>query len=97
MASTYYSKFDMWNIVQTINQKLKQRPNESIKEVFGEIKIALSLKQPPNLVRLLSKKKQKKTWLPQIILKTVNSVDYLLNHATVSKLQIMLCGVLGVT
>ena len=52
----------MRNIVKTINQKLKQSPNESIKEIFGETQTVLSLKQPPNLLRLLSVKTRR---LPQ--------------------------------
>ena len=56
LVSTYYSNFDMQNIVKTINQKVKQSPNESIKEIFGETQTVLSLKQPPNVLRLLSKK-----------------------------------------
>ena len=53
----------MRNIVKTINQKLKQSPNEAIKEIFGETQTVLSLKQPPNLLRLLSMKKN--PWLPK--------------------------------
>ena len=34
--------------------KLTQSSNESIKEMFGETQTVLSLKQPPNLLRLLS-------------------------------------------
>ena len=44
----------MRKTIKTINQKLKHSPNESIKEIFGET--VLSLKQPPNLLRLLSRK-----------------------------------------
>ena len=54
----------MGNIVTTINLKLKQSPNESIKEIFGETQTVLSLKQPPNLLRLLSKKNRP---LPQCL------------------------------
>ena len=61
LPSTYYSNFDMQNTVKTVNQKLKQNPNESIREIFVETQAVLSLKQPPNLLRLLSKKKQKQT------------------------------------
>ena len=44
----------MRNIVKTIKQKLKQSPNEAIKEILGETQAVLSLKRPPNLLRLLS-------------------------------------------
>ena len=36
LVSTYYSNFDMGNIVKSINQKLKQSPNESINEIFEQ-------------------------------------------------------------
>ena len=52
--STYCSNFDMQNIVKSINQKLKQSPNESINDIFREPQTVLSLKQPSNLLRLLS-------------------------------------------
>ena len=64
LASTYYSNFDMQNIVKTINQKLKQSPNGSIKEIFEETQTVWSLKRPPNLLRLLSMNK-KNPRLPQ--------------------------------
>ena len=48
--------FDMRNIVNAINEKLKQSQNESIKEIFGETQTVLSLKQSPNVLRLLSRK-----------------------------------------
>ena len=55
LVSTYYSNFDMRNIIKSINQKLNQsRPNESIKQIFGEIQTVLSLKKRLNLLRLLS-------------------------------------------
>ena len=54
----------MQNIIKSINQKLKQSPNESIKEIFGETQTVLSLKQSPNLLILLSISR-KKPRLPQ--------------------------------
>ena len=50
LVSTYYTNFDIRNIVKKINQKLNQSPNESIKEIFGEKQTVLSLKQPHNLL-----------------------------------------------
>ena len=38
LVSTYYSNFDMQNIIKSINQKLKQSPNESIKEILKKHK-----------------------------------------------------------
>ena len=88
----------MRNIVKTINQKLKQSPNESIKEIFGEKQTVLSLKQPPNLLILISKKPNGYLKVCLIvIIKTVSYVHYILNHAPVSRLQITLFGILGVT
>ena len=43
----------MQNILKSINQKLKQSPNQSINEIFGETQTVLSLKQQTNLLRLL--------------------------------------------
>ena len=63
-VSTYYLNFGTRNIVKSINQKLKQSPNESINEIFGEKQTVLSLKRPPNLLRLLSVNR-KKPRLPQ--------------------------------
>ena len=61
LLCTYCSIFDMQNIVTTINQKLMQSPNESIKEIFGDTQTVLSLKKPPNIPRLLSLNKKKLT------------------------------------
>ena len=36
----------MGNIVKSINQKLKQSPNESINVIFGETQTILSLRKP---------------------------------------------------
>ena len=58
LISTYYSNLYMYtymrNTVKSINQTLKQSPNESTRETFGETQIVLSLKQPLNLLRFLS-------------------------------------------
>ena len=54
----------MRNITKSINQTLKQSPNESMKEIFGETQTVLPLKQPPNLLRLLSVNR-KNLQLPQ--------------------------------
>ena len=67
----------MGNIVKSINQKLKQSPNESINVIFGETQTILSLRKP--------KKKPP--------LKPVNYVNYISNHAPVSRHQITLVGV----
>ena len=78
LVSIYYSNFDMQKILKTINQKLKQSSNESIKEIFGETRTVLSLKQPPNLLRLLSKKTDGYLKVCLIvIIKTVNYVHYI--------------------
>ena len=59
LVSRYYSNFDMQNIVKSINEKLKQSPNESVIEIFGGTQTVLSLKQPPNILRLLSINRKK--------------------------------------
>ena len=48
LLSTYYWNFDIWSIVNSINQKLKQKPKEPVSEIFGET--VLPLKQPLNLL-----------------------------------------------
>ena len=67
LVSTYNSNFGMRNIIKSINQKLKQSPNKSIKEIFGETQTALSLKQPPNFLRLLSINRKKPTVTPRFV------------------------------
>ena len=90
--------FDMRNIVNTINQKLKQSQNESIKEIFGETQTVLSLKQSPNVLRLLSRKNTVTSrFCFIVIIKTVSYVHFILNHVPVARLQRTLFGILGVT
>ena len=82
------------NIVTAINLKLKQSSNESIKQIFVETQTVLSLKQPPNLRRLLCKKTDgyRKVFLI-VITKTVSYVHYISDHSPVSRLQITLFGI----
>ena len=54
----------MRNIIKSINQKLKESANEAFKEIFGGTQTVLSLKQPLNLLRLLSINR-KNSRLPQ--------------------------------
>ena len=91
LVSTYYPNFDMRNMVKTINQKLKQSPNESIKETFGETQTVLSLNNHPIFVDYFPKKNNGclKVCLI-VIIKTVNYVHYI-------RLQTTLFGLLGVT
>ena len=71
--------------------------------MFGKTQTVLSLKQPPNLLRLLSinsKKPKTHRCLKVcliVIIKTVNYEQYISNHAPVSRHQITLFGILGVT
>ena len=58
LVSTCYPNFDIPSIIKS---KLKQSPNESIKESFGETQTVLSLKQPINLRTLLCIKQKKPT------------------------------------
>ena len=44
--------------IKSINQKLKQSPNETTEEVLGKTQTVLQLKQPPNLFRLISMKRK---------------------------------------
>ena len=76
----------------------KQSPNESIKEILGETQTVLALKQTPNPLRLLSKKTEGHLKVCLIvIIRTISYVHYILNHVPVSRLQITLFGILGVT
>ena len=98
-VSTYYSNFDMRNIVKSINQKLKQSLNESINDIFREPQTVSSLKQPFNLLRLLSINRRNPR-LPEDCLivnkKTVSYVHYISNNTLVSKHQITLFCTFGV-
>ena len=70
----------MRSIFKSINQKLKQSPNESIIEIFGETQTVLSLKQPPNLLSLLSINRKNHGYVKVcliVIIKTVNYVHYI--------------------
>ena len=71
LVSACYSSFNMQNIIKSIFQKLKQSLNESIKVIFGETHTVLSLKQPPNVPRLLSINR-KSPRLPQGLLNCYN-------------------------
>ena len=87
-------------MIRSINQKLKQSPNKSIKEIFGETQKVLPLKQPPNLLRLLSIYRKTHGHLKVCligIIKAADYVHYISNHVPVSRLQITLFGILGVT
>ena len=55
--TTYYSNYSHQQTVQIINNQLKNTNKERINEVFGQTKTVLALKQPPNLLRRLSKAK----------------------------------------
>ena len=90
----------MRSIFKSINQKLKQSPNESIIEIFGETQTVLSLKQPPNLLSLLSINRKNYGYVKVcliVIIKTVNYVHYISNLAPVSRHQMILFSILGVT
>ena len=55
LVTTYYGNYDLTNFVKTSNNLLKRSRNERIREVFGNSKTVLSLKQPPNLLRQLTR------------------------------------------
>lgn len=48
-----YSNFDMQNVSKSKSQNIKQNTSKSINKMFGEMHTILSLKQPPNLLKLL--------------------------------------------
>ena len=90
----------MRNMIKLINQELKQSPNGSVKYISGETKRVLPLQYQPNLLKLLSINR-KNPQLPQGLLncnnKTYNYVHYISSHEPVSRPQITLFNILGVT
>ena len=55
LVTTHYGNYDLTNLVKTTNNLLKSSRDERIREVFGNSKTVLSLKQPPNLLRQLTR------------------------------------------
>ena len=65
---------------------------------FGEIQTVLSLKQPTNLLSLLSLNRKTHAYLKVcliVIIKTVNCMHYISNQAQAPRHQIMLFGIIG--
>ena len=56
-VTTHFSNLDSQRIVQLCNNRLSTSTNSRIQEVFGDSKTVLALKQPPNLLRHLTKAK----------------------------------------
>ena len=56
-VTTYYSNFDNQHTIMTCNNLLTKSNNAHVKEVFGDSKIVLAFKQPPNLLRHLTRVK----------------------------------------
>ena len=54
-TSTYYSNYNHKYTIKEINNLLQNNNKESIKKVFGNTSTVLALKQPPNLLRHISK------------------------------------------
>ena len=55
LVSTYYSNYDSKHITETANSLLKNCKSEHLRNVFGDCKVILSLKQPPNLLTQLTR------------------------------------------
>ena len=53
LVITYYSNFHMQSGIKSKSQNIKQNTSKSINEMFGEMLSISSLKQLPNLVKLL--------------------------------------------
>ena len=53
-VSTHYSNFDSKSISVTANSLLSNVKDNRLKKVFDKCKLILALKQPKNLLRLLS-------------------------------------------
>ena len=56
-VTTYYNNYSHQYTVQQINNQLKYTNKERINTVFGETQTVLALKQPPNLLRHLTRAK----------------------------------------
>ena len=57
-VTTFYCNYSNKNVVKFINDRFSNDTNINIKEIFSETNtVLLSQKQPPNLLRLLSKAK----------------------------------------
>ena len=86
----------MRNIIKLINQE----PNGSVKYISGKTKRVLTLQYQPNLLKLLSINR-KHPQLPQGLFncnnKNYNYVHYILSHEPVSRPQITLFSIFGVT
>lgn len=55
IVSTFYSNYDASHLVKCSDKLLKDSRNERVNTIFGNSKILLALKQPPNLLRQISK------------------------------------------
>ena len=95
LVSAYYSNFDMQNIVKSINQKLeesilikhKQFCHGNNHPIFLDYFLYMEKKNKKKQLSYL------RICLP-VIIKTVNYVHYISNHATTSRHQITLFGIL---
>ena len=56
-VTTHYCNYDSQNITQRCNTLLRSSKNERVNEVFANHKTVLALKQPPNLLRQLTRAK----------------------------------------
>ena len=54
-VSTFYSNYKCNNITHAANTLLKSCHSEHMREVFGDCNVILSLRQPPNLLRKLTR------------------------------------------
>ena len=54
-VSTFFSNLDCQRTVNTCNERLQSSTNVRIKEAFKDTKVVLSLKQPPNILKQLTR------------------------------------------
>ena len=55
LVTTFYNNLELTRTIKFVNNRLNNTANTRLKEVFGNTKTILALRQPPNLLRHLTK------------------------------------------
>ena len=71
-VSTHYSNFDSKSVSITANSLLSNVKDKKLKKVFDKCKVMHALKQPKNLLRLLSKPNFKIVFLKSMVCIAMN-------------------------
>ena len=54
LVTTFCNNLDLRRTINFVNNRLNHTTNDRLKEIFGNTKTILSLRQPPNLLRHLT-------------------------------------------